>query len=392
MAEKNKTTTIWDYLRWRGDLLLTQDGFNEVDNLLLCIISYIDFRRIKGLNSFDPADAARIGDVCALLTEKDEQLGLSPEEYIPVMRAMAKTPRFRDVKMFAFEHLNDEKKVMQFAAVSFLLPDGSVFVAYRGTDTTLVGWQEDFNMSYLAAVPAQERAAEYAVEVAKRCRKMPLRLGGHSKGGNLAAWAAIHLPKTLQQKRLVAAYNNDGPGFSKAVLESEGYRRVADRIHTYIPESSIVGMLLEHEEDYIIIDSTNRALMQHEPLSWNVLGKQFVYLGQRSEAAQLSDSVISEWLEGLTIDERREFVDAICSILSMGGKVKTLDDLRGGGLSGGVALLKEYIGADEKKKKVIAEIMKRLATDVKEELRKAASQRLKTAEETLQHAVRELKK
>ena len=392
MAEKNKTTTIWDYLRWRGDLLLTQDSFNEVDNLLLCIVSYIDFRRVEKLRSYDIADAMYMGDVCALLTEADEQLGLSPEDYIPVMRAMSKTPRFRDVKMFAFEHLHDEEKVMQFAAVSFLLPDESVFVAYRGTDTTLVGWQEDFNMSYLDAVPAQTRATEYAVAVADSCKKMPLRLGGHSKGGNLAAWAAIHLPEKLQEKRLIEAYNNDGPGFSKAVLRSEEYRRAEEKIHTFIPESSIVGMLLEHAEDYTIIDSTNRSLMQHEPLSWNVLGKRFIYLGQRSEAAQLSDNVVSEWLEKMTIDERREFVTAIGDILSLGGKVKTLDDLRDGGLGSGVALMKEYIGADEKKKKLIGEIMKRLATDMKAELQKAANHRLKTAEKSVQKVLQDLKK
>ena len=157
MAEKNKTTTIWDYLQWRGDLQLTQDGFNEVDNLLLCIVSYIDFRRIARLRSFDPAYAMSIGEVCAMLTEDDEQRGLSMEEYIPVMRAMAATPRFRDTKMFAFEDSYDEEKVMQFSAVSFLLPDNSVFVAYRGTDSTLVGWVEDFNMSFMTAVPAQRR-------------------------------------------------------------------------------------------------------------------------------------------------------------------------------------------------------------------------------------------
>ena len=164
------------------------------------------------------------------------------------------------------------------------------------------------------------------------------------------------------------------------------------KIHTFIPESSIVGMLLEHAEDYMIIDSTNRSLMQHEPLSWNVLGKHFIYLGQRSEAAQLSDNVVSEWLEKMTIDERREFVTAIGDILSLGGKVKTLDDLRDGGLGSGVALMKEYIGADEKKKKLIGEIMKRLATDMKAELQKAANHRLKTAEKSVQKVLQDLKK
>ncbi len=392
MAEKNATTTIWDYLRWRGDLLLTQDGFHEVDNLLLCIVSYIDFRRITALRSFDAAHAIPIGDVCAQLTDADEQRGLSPEDYIPVMRAMAETPRFRDVKMFAFEDSYDEERVMQFSAVSFLLPDESVFIAYRGTDTTLVGWIEDFNMSFMSAVPAQLRAAEYAREIANRVPRFALRIGGHSKGGNLAVWAAIHLPENLQTKRLLAAYNNDGPGFDAAVLASEGYARVAEKIHTFIPESSVVGMLLEHTENYTIIDSTTVSLLQHEPLSWNVLGNRFIYLGQRTEMARLGDNVIREWLAGLTREERQEFVETLHRLLSAGGKIKTLEDLHSGGLGSGIALIKEYAGTDEKKKKMLSDLMGRLAVDARDELRKAAGEKLKKAGEDVRQALDKLKK
>ena len=392
MAEKNPTTTIWDYLRWRGDLLFTQDGFNEVDNLLLCIVSYIDFRRIARLRSFDAANAMPIGDVCAMLTEEDEQRGLSPEDYIPVMRAMAATPRFRDVKMLAFEDSYDEEKVMQFSAVSFLLPDNSVFIAYRGTDTTLVGWIEDFNMSFMTAVPAQLRATEYAVEVAGRVPHRNLRIGGHSKGGNLAAWAAIHLPEELQTGRLLAAYNNDGPGFDASVLASDGFARAAEKIHTFIPESSAVGMLLEHTEDYTIIDSTTVSLLQHEPLSWNVLGNRFIYLGQRSEVAQLGDNVIREWLTGLTKEERQEFVETVHQLLSAGGKIKTLEDLHGGGLGSGIALIKEYAGADERKKKMLSDLVGRLKVDAREELRRAAEEKWKKAGEDFRHVLDKIRK
>lgn len=380
MADKN-SATVWDYLQWRGDLTFWQDGFNEVDNLLLCIVSYIDFRRIPGLRSFKPGDALNIGQVCAMLTEEDEQLGLSEESYIPVMRAMAATPRFRDMEMFAFESSIDEERVMQFAAVSFLLPDHSVFIAYRGTDTTLVGWQEDFNMSFLTAVPAQLRAAEYAEEVAKACPRRTIRIGGHSKGGNLAAWAAIHLPERLQRKRLLAAYNNDGPGFSKEVLASEEYHRVAGKIHTFIPESSIVGMLLEHTEDYEIIDSTNYSVMQHEPLSWNVMGSTFCRVEARTESAQLYDGVVRDWLAGLDNSQRQEFIEALYSILRLDGKAKTLDDLRG--VSSGIALLKAYIGADERKRKVLFEIFGRLASDMGDEIGKAIEQYWKAAGDRL---------
>ena len=379
----DKNGTVMDYLRWRGDLTFAQDGFNEVDDLVLCIISYLNFRRFDDLRTTDPARAVALPDVAARLTEEDEQLGLSELDYIPLMRLAAETERFRDVRMFGFTHEWDEAKEMQFDAVSYLLPDDTLLVSFMGTDTSLVGWKEDFNMSFLTAVPAQERATAYTVEMAAACPDRKLRIAGHSKGGNLAAWAAIHIPAQLQEQRLLDAYNNDGPGFSHDMVDSDAYRRVADKLHTYIPESSIVGVLLEHAEDYAVIDSSNRSVMQHEPMSWSVLGPRFVHLGQRSQMGKLSDDVLRQWIGSMTPQEREQFSDALFDVLSLSGKARTLDDLRTGGLAGGAALLKQYSGADEQDKKIIAEIFRRLAVDVKEELKKAAVQGLKTAEKGL---------
>lgn len=379
----DKNGTVMDYLRWRGDLTFAQDGFNEVDDLVLCIISYLNFRRFDDLRTTDPARAVALPDVAARLTEEDEQLGLSELDYIPLMRLAAETERFRDVRMFGFTHEWDEAKEMQFDAVSYLLPDDTLLVSFMGTDTSLVGWKEDFNMSFLSAVPAQERATAYTVEMAAACPDRKLRIAGHSKGGNLAAWAAIHIPAQLQEQRLLDAYNNDGPGFSHDMVDSDAYRRVADKLHTYIPESSIVGVLLEHAEDYAVIDSSNRSVMQHEPMSWSVLGPRFVHLGQRSQMGKLSDDVLRQWIGSMTPQEREQFSDALFDVLSLSGKARTLDDLRAGGSAGGAALLKQYSGADEQDRKIIAEIFRRLAVDVKEELKKAAGQGLKTAEKGL---------
>ena len=375
--------TPLDYLRWRGDLSFARDGFNEVDELVLCIISYINFRRIDTVHTKDPTAAPTLAEVSPLLTEEDDQLGLSELSYLPLLRQAAQTERFKDVRLFGYTHEYDEQSAKQFDALSFLVPDGTLFVAFMGTDTSLAGWKEDFNMSFLSAVPAQERAVSYAVEMASLCPDLPLRIGGHSKGGNLAAWAAIHIPAQLQEQRLLAAYNNDGPGFSHDMVDSDAYRRVAGKLHTYIPESSIVGVLLEHAEDYAVIDSTNRSVMQHEPMSWSVLGPRFVHLGQRSQMGKLSDDVLRQWIGSMTPQEREQFSDALFDVLSLSGKARTLDDLRAGGLAGGAALLKQYSGADEQDKKIIAEIFRRLAVDVKTELKKAAGQGLKTAEKGL---------
>ena len=371
--------TPMDYLRWRGDLTFRQDGFNEVDNLVLCIISYINFRRITAVHTTEPAAAPTLAQVAPLLTEEDDQLGLSELSYLPLVQLAAKTPRFRDVRLFAYTHEYDEAQAKQFDALSFLLPDGTLFVAFMGTDTSLAGWKEDFNMSFLSAVPAQARAAAYAADMAALCPDMPLRIGGHSKGGNLAAWAAIHLPADLQEHCLLSAYNNDGPGFARDMLETPEYLRVADKLHTYIPESSIVGVLLVHAEDYDVIDSTSHAAMQHEALSWQVMGNRFVHLGQRSQLGQMSDDVLREWLDSVSQEDREAFCDALYSILSMGGRAKTFEDLRKGGFSGWAALWKEYAGADERKKQILTEVFGRLAIDVKDELMKAAGQGLRSA-------------
>jgi len=383
MSEKNTAANLEDYLRWRGDLTFEQDGFNEVDNLLLCLLSYIDLGRIELVRSKDPADALSLFAACDRLTEEDEQRGLSTREYIPIMRQAAQTERFKDVALFGYESLHDESREMQFDAVSYLLPDGSVFAAYMGTDRSLVGWKEDFNMSFLSAVPAQERAAAYAAEIGAACPERPLRLGGHSKGGNLAVWAAAHLPELLQD-RLLAAYNNDGPGFSGNLLDSEGYRRVESRIHTFIPESSIIGMLMSHAEDYEVIDSTNHAIMQHEPLSWVVMGNRFVHLGQRSQIGRFSDNVLREWVDSMDAKERETFIEALFDVVSQGGRIRSLEELRGGGLIGRAALLRKLADVDEEKKTVLLEGLRNLASDVREGLKAGAGEGLEAAKRGLQ--------
>ena len=367
MSEKRAETNLIDYLNWRGDLTLAQDPFNEVDSLLLSVLSYINFSRLPELRSKSEADAVPIGSVCRQLTAQDEQQGLSIHDYIPVMQQAAATERFRELRMLGYESIHDEALEMQFAAVSFLIPDGSVYLSYMGTDRTLVGWKEDCNMSFMDAVPAQLRAAAYAGEIAAGCPARMLRLGGHSKGGNLAVWAACHLPEALQP-RLLAAYNNDGPGFCTDLLSSQAYRAVEDRVLTIIPESSIIGVLLEHEDDYEVIASSNHAVMQHEALSWQVMGNRFVRLAKRSQMGKVSDGALRDWLNAMSPEERQSFIDALFQVLSQGGRLHKLEELWDGGVIGGVNLVREYAEADDETKSVLREQLRNLVAEVGEEL------------------------
>lgn len=377
---------IMDYLDWRGDLPLTVSPFNEVDGLILAELSFINFEGIvpppelgRGVPLRDAA-----GTYFARHNGQEIDMGVLVPGRIPdLMCRMAHSVRFGGMLLNGYCELMDDAREQQFAALTVELGDGSIYLSYRGTDDTIVGWKEDLNMGYLEVIPSQTRALEYLGRMTRQYPDARLRIGGHSKGGNLAAWAAVHLDETLQRQRLIAAYNNDGPGFSRDLVDTPGYQAVADRLFTYIPASSIVGVLLEHAEDYEVVDSTARSIMQHEPLSWCVEGPRFVHLGQRSQLGQLSDGVLREWIGSMSPREREQFSRAFFDILSRGGRTKTLEDLRSGGLAAGAALIREYAGADEEKKKIISEIFRRLAVDVKDELMKAAGAGVRRAGESI---------
>ena len=380
--EKTVETTVFDYLRWRGDLTFAQDGFNEVDNLVLCIITYLNFRRFPELRTRDAEQAVSLRDIAPRLLPEDEQQGLSPNDYIPLLKLAAESRRFGGVRLFGYEAVRDEAREMQLDALSFLVPDGTLFCAFMGTDRSLVGWKENLNLSFMDAVPAQIGAVEYVEDMAWHCPERPLRIGGHSKGGNLAAYAAMHIPAALQRTRLLDAYNNDGPGFRKDVTDTEEYRRVAKKLHTYIPASSIVGVLLEHTEDYTVIASNSHAVMQHEPLTWGVEGRQFLRREARSELGKASDDVLREWIASMSREEREKFSTALFDMLTQGGKLRSLEEVKQKDLL-------RCLAADEKNKGIVSEILRRLMTDVKDEVLRTAGEGLKDTAETLKETAKE---
>lgn len=397
MAERKKETAkkrtarqkteipMLDYLKWRGDLTFAAAPFNEVDNLVLCTIAYLRFARFPQLRAKNAALAVPIGQVAKEMKKEDDQLGLSEFSYLPVIREAAKSTRFGGVRLFGYENELSEGQESQFQAISFLLPDDTVFAAFMGTDTSLAGWKEDFNMSYLT-VPAQKRAAGYAAEIAAVCEGKKLRIGGHSKGGNLAAWAAIHLPERVQKEQLLAIYNNDGPGFSQALTETAAYENVAKKLHTFVPEDSIVGVLLEHAGDYVVVGSVNRGIAQHDIISWKCEGDHLVHVGHRSQLGQASEEVVRQWIGSMTPREREAFSDALFDIVSGDGKYHTIEEVKIGD-KGIWELLRRFSKADAEKKKVITDIFRRLRLDINEELRRGAEQNVQSVRDNLRTAI-----
>lgn len=316
--------SIFDYLRWRGDLPLNLVPLNPVDGILLSRLSYLPFELYS--RSLEH-DAAPLKDVAAeLLALPELEAKALRRADIRLLREMGESPRFRDLPIFRYVKQFDPETQTQFSAVSIRLEPGRTFVSFRGTDNTLVGWKEDFNMSFVCPVPAQQSAADYFAQVARDTEGSFL-LGGHSKGGNLAVYAAAFCPPELEE-RIEAAYNFDGPGFQQQVLQTEGYRRVCRKIHTYVPQSSIIGMLLEHEETYSIVHSTqSNGILQHSVYSWEVQRDGFRLLDTVTNSSRFIDFTLKEWIARMDIPQREAFVDTVYDILTR-NNIQTLSALR----------------------------------------------------------------
>ena len=321
---------LLDYLDWRGDLTLEQSPFNEVDNLSLAELSFVDFKDIvpgpgEG-ESVALRDAAERFFARFPEGEKIDMGVLVPAAIPDMLRKMADSRRFGDMKLNCFVDHLDVGKGEQFAALTIETGDRTLYLSFRGTDDTLAGWKEDFELACMPEVPAQKKAVAYTEAVAKQFPRKKLRLGGHSKGGNLAVYAGVFCPESVQ-KRMIAFWSNDGPGLHTDLLDLPEHRRIADRIYSIVPKSSVVGMLLEHEEDYTVVDSNQLGFMQHDGFSWQVLGDHFITLRQVTQQAHFSDQELRGWVHGLSVEQRETFVGALFDVLTASGAV-TLTDLR----------------------------------------------------------------
>ena len=313
--------TMFDYIQWRGDLTFVQDPLNAVDALIFSTLSYI---RYGGAVEHSPDQPMRLRDAAeAFFAQENPEEFIRVEKDLALLEKAAVSRRFGQTMLVRYQDTLIPEQETQFAAVTFLLDDGSAFLAFRGTDYSLIGWKEDFNMSFQQTVPSQRLAAQYVREVAAEY-SVPMRLGGHSKGGNVAVFAAARSSPMVQQ-RILEVYNHDGPGFTKYMMGDPGYLSMVPRIRTYVPESSVIGMLLEHEEPYTVVKSRTVSLLQHDPYTWEILGKDFITVEDISQDSRFLDAAIKEWFADMTNQERSRLVDVMFTLLGTGGVESTLD-------------------------------------------------------------------
>lgn len=299
------------------------EPFNPVDSLILSWLSYYHFpaemsgvHGWRGMPLSDVLKAEFFEFMLDNVYDHDSSKAL--------LIAVATSPRFRDARVMGFTEQLDPKAEKQFAAVTFRLNRNLSYVSFRGTDASLVGWKEDFNLAFQCPVPSQESALQYLAEAARHTRGQ-LIVGGHSKGGNLAVYAAAFGSSRLKS-RIRNVYSHDGPGFLETTLKSKEFLSISSRLRKTVPQSSLVGMLLEHQEDFRIVRSNRFSVWQHDPFSWELEGNDFRHLDDLTAGARYVNQTLNDWVRSQTPEEREVFVDALYGLIDT-DNVKTFAQL-----------------------------------------------------------------
>ena len=320
---------IMDYISWRGDLSFAQSEFNEVDNLILACFTYVNLDGIPAVTKQKGIGLKKLTEeFMKLHTMKELEADKSFIRLAPfMMMEMAKSVRFG--KCVVRNYVNDivTEAEQQFAAMEIVLEDGTSYVSFRGTDDTIIGWKEDFNLS-TGVVPAQKRAIEYLQKISEHTDGM-LRVGGHSKGGNLAIYGSV-MCKSAHEK-ILEIYSNDGPGFSREFQELPETKEMMPKIIRIIPEYSIIGTLLEHEKEPVIVASSSKGLLQHDGFSWEVQGPALVRRDSLNKTALRFIEILHKWIDGMDMEQKRLLIEDLFATLQASG-YENLSEVQSGGL------------------------------------------------------------
>lgn len=298
---------IFDYIANFGSLSFYEKEFCEIDALVLSQLAYIPFEGIadKALRSTLTISRAahrffENGDFSAVIWKNDPRL----------LSAAAESKRYKSIKISGYVNEIDHDEIKQFSAVIFTLSIGLRFIAFRGTDHSFAGWEEDFTLYSRSTLPSQSHALSY-FDRAARMLKGRFIVGGHSKGGNLAMYVFENC-RDEYRKRIDAVYNFDGPSLNKEV--------VSEKINTFVPQSSIFGIMLSQGEDFSIVKCKNTRFNQHDITAWKIEGSDFVYAAKRSGISHYAERALNDFVSRLTLRERREFIDALFKVFHNTGK------------------------------------------------------------------------
>lgn len=352
--------TFLTYVRERMDTFLDRP-LCAIDSLVFSWLAYAHLGEDQ-VNACLPEGIALHEMLRA--EEFDNMFGSTwdPEGSRDLLFAVCASPRFRDARLTEFRFKTARSAEEQFAAMMFILPDGSSYVAFRGTDSTIVGWKEDFNMTFLNPVPAQEEARAYLEYVAS-VTTGPLYVGGHSKGGNLAVYAVATCNKSCRE-RVARVFSHDGPGFHREFCASDAYRNILPIMMKTVPKSSMIGAVLSEGPDChpVIVESGGFSLFQHNPFLWevDVESATFVEADGFTASSRYFDSTLDAWMDKYSLAERARFVDALFDVIRVTG-AKRFSDIMADRKTNVLLMLEAVEGLDPDLQQFIRDVLRSFA-------------------------------
>ena len=360
---KYETRYLFDYLERVGKYNFDEVNFSIIDSLILTNLSYYHFNFMKDkLNeTLTIEEASHIYFMYSELTKLADP-NTRRNHFLEVL---ATTKRFRNLKIFNYQNEISTKKEKQFSAISIKLNKDTVYVSFRGTDLTLVGWKEDFNMCYLNKIPSQVSAKNY-IENPIYNKYKNIYIGGHSKGGNLAMYSALNANIDLQNK-IKNVFNFDGPGFPKLEIneEKEG---IYKKIIMIVPSMSIIGMIFNDINGIYVIESSARGLEQHDLFSWVITDEnKFNYGTYLSNKSKGLNKAFNTYMTKLPLKERKEFIN-ICYFLIENNNAKDLLEFRNNLMKSYFEILKNYNKLDSKEKDLLKKHIRYLIKIIKNDL------------------------
>lgn len=345
---------IIDYIEWRGDLSFENSPINEIDDIIFARFSYLPFKYIE-LKEIDT-----IENIALEMKDLDIENYLWNDDKV-FLQKIGNCKRFKDIKVSDYIEIFDEAAEKQFAAITLWIQKNQKYISFRGTDSSLVGWKEDINMGFKKDVPSQKEAVKYLNSMAEKY-KDNLIIGGHSKGGNLAVYSAVFCKDSVKN-RIERVINADGPGFDKSVILTDNYKKILNKIQTYIPQSSIVGRLLEHEEEYQVVKSIQKGIMQHDIYSWEIEPTKLIRIPTVTNNSEIFNGIVSDWLKNTTPEQRENFINMIYEII-METQAQRTSDFRVETAKKIGIILNGYINVDPEDKKEIEHMVKLILESV----------------------------
>lgn len=343
-------SNINDYLIWRGDIPINDTfKFNEVDSMILARFSYLIFNKI---NLKEKETIASISLKMKDFVNDDFRYNGDKE----LITNLGQSERFKNMIVTDFIEHNDKSVEKQFGAITIHNSDDEMYLSFIGTDSSIVGWKEDFNLSFMTNIPAQIEGKNYTEMLSNKYPNKKIRIGGHSKGGNVAVYSAISVSKDIQD-RIIKVYNYDGPGFPKSIIENNKNKQLISRIATYIPQDSIIGRILEHEEKYQVVQSIEKGLYQHDIYSWQIIRNQLVTLESVTNSSEIVNKALRKWLNETSPEQRKIFFDGVFRLF-YSTSANTFGEFSSSLVKNMPTIMKTYKELSESDRKIIISMLK----------------------------------